>query len=220
MLWSRVHGAVYLKTTRTASTSTEVFLAQVLGLQTPVDFGVGPGWVTSEAGITGKHSKRTARDLFYHHMAPSEVRLYLGNSIWRSSIRIANIRNPWDQFVSRVWFWARQGRIKLLHEGRLTRVDIERSLEGWGRARVETEILGVDTDLRATHIIKFENLSSDLTHLCELLGLPESSAHLEHRNHASRPSSTYDYRALYTKKSRFLIQSIYEDWIDYGEYRF
>ena len=95
MLWSKSHSAIYLKTTRTASTSTETFLQRAFGLPLENYTDNGQLQVINVSGVVGSRGKGVRPDdIFRNHMAPSEVRRLLGAEIYGQCVRLANIRNP------------------------------------------------------------------------------------------------------------------------------
>lgn len=174
-----------------------------------------------QLGIVGSRGEGIQEtDRFRNHMAPSEVRPLLGEHIWSTATRLANIRNPWDSFVSRVWFWSKIGRFELSSQGHLTPYDIARALEGWGRAKVESEVLGSELGFRAHCIVRFENLKEDLAAICSGLGIPHDVGDLAPSYTSERPTSTRDYRSLFTNSTRRQIKQHYVDWIEFGQYQF
>ena len=221
MLLSHNFSFLYLKTTRTASTSTEVFLQEASGLPFKGHPLGGHRQVIDPRGIVGSRGQGVcSSDSFRNHMAPSEIRPLVGDKVWGLTTRLANIRNPFDSFISRVWFWSQIGRFELSREGSLTRVDVDRALDGWGRAKVEHEILCNDSELRAQCIIRFENLEHDLSSICRDLGMPHDTANLSKSRTPARPPRTRDYQSLFSSSSKRKIESQYVDWIEFGQYRF
>ena len=221
MLYSKDCSAIYLKTTRPASTSTELFLQRAFGLSVEKHPAGGHLQVINEAGVVGSRDKGVrSDDIFRNHMAPSEVRRLLGEVVYKQCVRIANIRNPWDSFVSRVWFWDQIGRAKLVHPGNLTRNDVDRALTNWERPQVENEILDPDPELAATRVICFEFIQSDLALVSRERSLTYDSRNLEHSNSVAPPQGASDHRSLFTPASRRQIEDLYADWIEFGQYAF
>jgi hypothetical protein len=153
MIISHRHRFIFIKTTKTAGTSIEVFLAQCCGdddVVTP--FGV------AEAG----HVPRN-HEAYYNHMAAAEVRQQVGEEVWRSYFKFCFERNPWDKVVSMYYFTrGRHGQQELAFDDFVRRrafpIDHPKYL--------------IDGRLAVDFVGRYETLATDLTDVCARLGLP------------------------------------------------
>lgn len=163
MIISHKHKFIYLKSTKTASTSVEIALAEYVGendIVTPIsDEGLEKGYI---------HPVRN-NDGFSEHMLAQNIYAKLDKKIWESYTKIMCIRNPWDRVIS-------QAYMKMDRLGKSTKlvkevVDfisydliVPFPLYPWSS-------LGTNYDNCIDFIIKYENLEKDCEKLGKLLNL-------------------------------------------------
>jgi hypothetical protein len=121
MIISHKHKFIFLKTRKTASTSTEFALNEICGpddVVTPVGVidetkrtGLGPRHYqyrppllsTEWPNLVSRYVRNGKMPLnFYGHMHGWRVKRRAGKKIWNSYFKFAFDRNPWDREVS--WY--------------------------------------------------------------------------------------------------------------------
>jgi hypothetical protein len=184
MIISHRHKFIFLRTTKTASTSMEISLSRFCGPEdviTPVNELDEP--IRLEQGITPRnftrprrwweyrpkdvarlllYGKRPEKILYWNHMPARVVREKVTPAIWNSYFKFCFVRNPWDRAISR-YYW------NLSRDSRLT--DLEKSLRG-NDPNSNFEIYTIDGEVVADFVGKFENMQEDLHKICQRLKLP------------------------------------------------
>jgi len=176
---------IFLKTTKTAGTSTEIALSQFcgpddiitpvlpedealrreLGYPGPQNYGVRPIWRygISDWGRLLLLGKRAL--FFYNHIPARLVRERIGEEIWRTYFKFCVARNPWDRVISD-YYWMHQSQprppiAQHMTHWRLRRLD----RHGWG-------IYTIDGQVAVDKICRFERLTDDLEEVRQHVGLP------------------------------------------------
>lgn len=187
MIVSHRHRFIFLKTTKTASTSLELALAAICGpddIITPLSRhderirrrigSIGPQhyakplaewrlvdwlrWV--DRGPPGRYTT---------HMRAAAARRLLGETVWNSYFKFAFERNPWDRVLSHYhWHYRRLWR-RVLQPMDLARFVAAGSPErlhrnGWGIYTID-DALAVDT------VYRYEDIPGALADLERRLGL-------------------------------------------------
>src|SRR3954467_14122136 len=118
MIISHKYKFIFIKTTKTAGTSIEVFLSQCCGdsdVVTPINPHVEPHVARNHSGYWNPFPEmlvnRGLRRLsvlrrflkqrkFYNHMPAKAVRATILQQIWKDYFKFCVERNPWDKTVS------------------------------------------------------------------------------------------------------------------------
>lgn len=223
VLISFEHEFIYVKTSRTAGTSTEVALQPVaLGHINCLSVGGldevlhGTEEIRNDRGIVGyRGNRRPETCVFHSHMCPSDIVRVIGLTTWTTFTKVANIRNPWSRMVSLFHFRARRARLYEIDDPRT--ISFEEFVQSSHRTKVDLEITsgnyGVDRFLR------FEFLKSDLGELCSELRIHDVSTSLPALK-VGIWSGRDDYRSFYSTKSRKKIERDWGDWIEIGKYTY
>ncbi|MFM9847442.1 MAG: sulfotransferase family 2 domain-containing protein [Hyphomicrobiaceae bacterium] len=227
MILSHDHKFIYIKTYKTGSNSIEAALSGICG----------PGDVITEAseqlrGVRQKpaqnfrldHPAVPKRPLwrrllgrperhyhpsvgFFEHMPASMIRIYVGESIWRSYFKFSFERNPWDRQVS--WY---QHKMKSRAGG--TRPSFDAFNSDRRRAWVENwDLYAIDGNIAVDFVGRYETLAEDFAMVAGRLGLTGQVA-------VPAVSVSHDYRAHYNDQSRHLIASWYAPEIREFGYEF
>ncbi|WP_148255583.1 sulfotransferase family 2 domain-containing protein [Aidingimonas lacisalsi] len=121
MILSKKNGFIFIKTTKTAGTSVEVFLSPFCGdsdIITPIypaEKGHEPrnykGFFNPLndywSGLGVKETAKSVSELFhktkyYNHMSASRLKARIDPDLWDNSYKFTIERNPWDKCVS--WY--------------------------------------------------------------------------------------------------------------------
>jgi len=104
MLVSHRHNFIYTKTSRTASTSVEVFFEPFCVPEGTWSFSYAREERVTEAGIVGYRGPSGDDATWRNHMAAAEIRDRLGADVWDSYFKFCVMRNPFDKSVSEFYF--------------------------------------------------------------------------------------------------------------------
>ena len=196
---------VYIKTQKTAGTSTEMVLEKFCGPPRRKIRERTRGHV-SKYGIIGRRlqakavKSETETPVWRPHMSASAVRRLVMPEFWERAEIVANLRNPFARNLS--WFsWLR----KMKKQPDFPDFDSHReAFLAWVKAANdlgETERLFVDGKASPTQIIRFEHLADDLAAVCKRLGLKGAAA-LPETKMSSKPEGAptvadyYDAEAI------------------------
>ncbi|MGE0212710.1 MAG: sulfotransferase family 2 domain-containing protein [Parvibaculaceae bacterium] len=220
MIVSHKHKFIFLKTRKTGSTSTELYLYPHCGdedIVTPLT----PTAFTKAVGHRAQHHLRRAFRLdprpeihkalrlegfkgvdFHDHIRAEDVRAYVGETVWRSYYKFAFDRNIYDRQVS--WFHYRTKK----HWKKRKWPDFRSFLETSPEARVDNfHIYTIGGALAVDFIGRYETLDGDLAQVMDALGLAPKTD-LPRAKADTRPSDT-GYRAYYDEETRRLVESWY-----------
>lgn len=194
MIVSHRHRFIFLKTSKTASTSVEIALSKYCGEQdviTPISpederkrqaLGYpGPrNFILIEPPDSGAGPRKPRR--YRRHMRAARVRKLLPPGVWESYYKFCVVRNPWDRLVS-MYFWRTRnsdtGSIdSFLADG------MPRNLRRFG-----IDIYTIDGTVVVDRLCRFDHLEQDLEEVRKTIGLP-SPLELPLAKTGIRPSGT------------------------------
>ncbi|MFQ5626661.1 MAG: sulfotransferase family 2 domain-containing protein [Methyloligellaceae bacterium] len=233
MIVSHKHKFIYLKTMKTASSSMEIALSQLLG---PDDI-ITPARPEMEnrrtRGVGGQnyrlvdHPDVPKRPLwrrllrrperyyhptigFYEHMPAWRVRRYVGEDIWNSYYKFAFERNPWDRQVS---FYLYKTR------GKNSPPAFEQFLKHKSRCYVGNfDIYAIDGDIAVDFVGAYENVDQDFHKALKHIGIKEKIT-LQMAN-VSKKKEARGYRQYFTDQTRDMIAEWYAPEIAAFGYKF
>lgn len=226
MLVSFRHNLIFIKSWKTAGTSSEVYLQQALWGFVP---GAAQGWKVYKDGFCtprGGGPKRLSIAQQFkivgagrlpwncfgkigrlrNHSVPDQIRDSLGGNFWGNSKKIVNVRNPFDLLVSGYFFQNRS---------RQNRPDFEEWLRGLGKKPFPF-LSHLDDSWT---VIRYESLQDDLSQAVISMGMTAPSQ-LPRLKTAIRPAESKDYRDFYTPGTRRIVENRYGDWLEVFGYRF
>ena len=229
---SHRHKFIYLKTMKTASTSMEIALSQLLG---PDDV-ITPARPDLESerglGIGGQNYRLDHPDVpkpafwrralwrperyhhptvgYYEHMPAWRVRRYLGEDIWNSYYKFTFERNPWDRQVS---FYSYKTRSKNRPES------LAQFLRRKRKAYVcNFDIYSIDGEIGVDFVGQYENISHDFDKAMKGIGIKQKIP-LPISN-VSKKKDVRGYRQYYTDETRDLVAEWYAPEIAAFGYKF
>ena len=221
MIISHRHKFIFLKTRKTASTSTELLLYRHCGpddIVTPLT----PSLLTRERGHRAQHHIRPLtfldprpaihrwwplegfRFVDYHdHIHAADVRRYVGETVWRGYYKFAFERNIYDRQVS--WFHYRTKTAWRKWRWPDFRTFLRTSPE----AHVDNHfIYMIDGEVAVDFIGRYETLGADLLQVMATLGL--AAGELPRAKTEDRPRDL-GYRDYYDVETRELVASWYPE---------
>lgn len=194
MIASFAHNFIFIRTRKTASTSTEIVLARECGPQdivTPVgvddelirrqygglpknfchDKALEQSYQEALQSGQEKHITRRYREImknlhFHHHMSAREMKALLPEGFWQGAFKFAVDRHPYEKVVS-LAFW--RGRNQDLQNQDLLHEWIER-LIGEEEYR-NSDLYLIDGQLAVDRLLRYENLAVELAEVARRLGM-------------------------------------------------
>lgn len=216
MIVSHRHRFIFIKTTKTAGTSVEMFLRQFCGpddivtslrrdeerevaaldLPGPRNIGSRPlaPWEVRRADLRRAIGWRRWPDRrrFYGHQPASSVRDALGADTWENYRTLTVVRDPWEVAVSR-YFWKTRSTNPVRRS-----LNLDEAVE---MASVNWEIYSIDDAVGVDTVLRHDLLADDLAALCDSLGL-EPTLPLPRAKSGHRPAGTAPHEVLSTEQAR------------------
>lgn len=230
MIVSRRFHYIFLKTARTAGTSTEIALSRFAGpndIITPVmkadeklrqqEGGCGPRnhharpgqWQSIGQLRTLLHR---GHSLFRNHMTGQETRRLLPADVWDNSFRFCVERNPFDRVLSLYYWCTRRGHRPSLDEF------IESPQLNLLIDRGRRIYLDQDGNPLVHRILRYEELDNQLEELRLELGLPEP-VRLPHAKSGFRTDRRH-YSEILSPRSRRRIETLFQPELNRFGYRY
>ena len=228
MIISHKHKFIFLKTRKTASTSTEFALNEICGpddIVTPVTSnernrtGLGPRnyhyrpplLSTEWPNLISRYVRNGEMPLDYNqHMHGWRVKRRVGAKIWNSYFKFAFDRNPWDREVSWYSHHLSVARFTGSFKEHLNRLPTHKV--------GNFEIYSCNGKVAVDFVGRYENLETDLAYVMQQIGV-ECRLQLgnsnSHRRDRSKP-----YQEWYDEESRELIRRTYQREIELLNYSF
>jgi hypothetical protein len=214
---SHSHRFIYLKTFKTASTSTEVALERFCAPTEALAKGVARAAYDGPEGIIGSRgpAQDAAQDRWHGHMPAAAVRDALPRTVWDGYFKFTTLRNPFERLVSH---FAMRNRAHFA--GRVSQDDRRAAFVDWlhtsPQATQDLDIYGIDGTAVIDGAVRIEHLPRDRADLCARLGLGTVDwPHL--RNNPDRRAKVGDWRALYTPSALARVADLYHwELAEYG----
>ena len=204
MIISHKHNFIFVKNLKTAGTSLEIFLSTFCGTNDVIT----PFWFLPDEKLRIEHNspqpknyfvrkkwssynKRELYDLFWkrkfanskiitEHSSLTEAKEFLAHKNFNSYIKVATIRNPWDQAVS-YYKWS-------LHRGNTHSFEeflMSYPADMWNK-------MVVDGKPEIDYIIRFENLYEDINLLLKRLNINTNTISLPYAKTGIRKKKSYN----------------------------
>lgn len=207
MLVSHRYQFIFLKTKKTASTTTEIFFERFC---LPGGFDYKEEHhrhqLVTEAGIIG--SRGSGKDEYYNHMPAAELKEKLGAAIFDSYIKIANVRNPFDSLVSDFYF----NKPDMGFEEYVLRKDKKDFEENLA-------IIFLNGQSVVDVVIRYENLQADIEAACEQLQIPFELSRIGQYKTEFRKEKK-PYRDYYNSTTRAVVEKHYGEYMNLFGYQF
>jgi hypothetical protein len=228
MIISHKYKFIFIKTAKTAGTSTEVFLSQCCGeedIVTPIWPHVEPHRARNYEGfwnplpeivrnrghgIRGTFKSLIQRQMYYNHIPASLARQRTSKKIWDSYFKFCVERNPWDKTLSHYHMENDRAGGDISFD---EYIDKGNFCLNFGKYTDDSGRLLVD------RIVKYESLMDEFGDVFKELGVPFDGslgvrAKSEHRKD-KRP-----YQDVFSDKQREVIQTAFGREIEMQGYVF
>lgn len=202
MIISHSKQFIFLKSPKTASTSTERLLETVCNGEDII------GW-------RGPPPKPEDTE-YYNHMNLNQLKEKVAEDDWNTYYKFGNVRNPWDRVVSSYFF-----RKDVLSKNPHNPTDWEdgESFEQFVLTRKLPGKLSVFFDgfTEMDFLIRFENIEEDIQTVSDTLNLNLNIDLLPHTHEGVREK---DYKPYYNTETKDFVAQYYAEEIAYLGYTF
>jgi hypothetical protein len=217
MLVSHKHKFIYIKSIKTAGTSTEIFLEPYC--VTNVLESHGREMIQTNEGIIGTRMNQHLAEIseFYNHMPPYKIKNSIGEETFNSYTKIINIRNPFDMMVSHYYFkptFDLYSRVEMSFEDYLLKTNVVEDL-----SKKYRDLMYIEDEFIVDEIVRFENLEEDIFKLLDKLELPSPKRELgEYKKNKRRPDK--DWKKMYSNETKELVEKHFKFYMDLFNYSF
>jgi hypothetical protein len=234
-LVSFAHDFVYLRTRKTASTSTEMYLQPFCMPPGHEVTEFNPRQIISEFGIVGrrlgnapvpawKRFELTARRHlglrnWTPHMTAQQVRDWLEPAFWNRALKISSVRNPFARVVSEFyWEIEKDGAPPEQDAAALIRRFRRRIRKG--RFQDDRDIVMIDGHFVPDVLIRQEYIADDLAALVERLGLDPSKTSLPvtKKTKSSEAAARPPLADFYNDETAEILRARYAWAFEHGNY--
>lgn len=176
MIISNSRKFVFVKTSKTAGTSIEVYLSDYCtddDVVTPI-FPAEPGHISRNYGdpiITNplnvsrqNFQKAIQHHIFRNHMSSSEIKHLIGEEKWGAYFSFCVERNPWDKAVSHYYMQRARGLTNDSFEKHCLDRQFPSDATKWFHSRTN--------EVQVDRIVRYENLSVELAEIFSRLDIP------------------------------------------------
>ncbi|QKD83276.1 hypothetical protein HPC62_14680 [Thermoleptolyngbya sichuanensis A183] len=218
MLVSHGHQFIYTKTLKTASTSVEAYFEPFCVEEGAANLARVREESVSAAGIVGYRGPGKPEGCrWWNHMPAAQIREQLGEDLWTRYFKFCVIRNPYEKAISAFYF----GRSHAPSAPDSPSSDAA-AFEHWLMTHgppIDRNKYLIDGQFCLDEVIRYESLAADLERICAKLGVPWNPEALPQLKTGTRPKVAIAH-ALYTNKSRQLVEAAYAFELDYFGYQF
>ena len=217
MLVSHKHKFIYIKSIKTAGTSTEIFLEPYC--VTNVLESHGREMIQTNEGIIGTRMNQHLAEIseFYNHMPPYKIKNSIGEETFNSYTKIINIRNPFDMMVSHYYFkptFELYSNSEMSFEDYLLKTNVVEDL-----SKKYRDLMYIEDEFIVDEIVRFENLEEDIFKLLDKLELPSPKRELgEYKKNKRRPDK--DWKKMYSNETKELVEKHFKFYMDLFNYSF
>lgn len=234
MIISHKYKFIFIKTTKTAGTSTEIALSKHCGdkdILTPLGGGderdkndadyrgaqnyLAPPWAYDRYDVAQfllpKPNKHRRKLKYNNHMSAEKVKDNIGDEIWDSYYKFCFERNPWDRFISFYYWRCKKMPRPTIDEFISTGVASSLKKMGYNKYTIGGQV-AVDK------VCRFENITDELENIRQHLGIPEPLvlpyAKSQHRK------DKRSYRDILNEEQKEIIADTSRDVINLMGYEF
>lgn len=208
MIVNHSHRFIFLKTKKTAGTSTEIALSRycdggdilskighrdepkraALGFQGPANNLEPAGTGLLDRIRQWRHGPE---ERFWNHMPAGELRAKIGEQTWNSYFKFCFERNPWDRAISQ-YFWQNRSKRRLPDfDGYLVEMQRRGILSNY-------DTYAIDGTIAVDRVYLFEDMQSGLEDIVRRLQLPGTLTLPDAKRNVRRDKRPY--------------REVYSDW--------
>ncbi len=215
MLVSYKYNFIYVKTIKTAGTSTEIFLEPYC--ISDIDESHARKMISTKEGIIGTrlNQKLAEKSEFYNHIPPYKIKEKIDN--FDNFTKICNVRNPFDMMVSHYYFkptFNLYANKNMTFEDYLLNTNVVKDL-----SLKYKDLMFIDGDFVIDEVIRFENLETDLYSLVDKLKLPKPERELkEYKKNGRRPNK--NWQQMYSEETKALIETHFDFYFKLFNYNY
>lgn len=221
MLVSHSHKFIYTKTVKTGGTSVESYFERFC---MPGDEWTESHWRyehVSESGIVGHRGPNMPGNCgWWNHMSARLIRQRVGEEIWNGYLKFCVIRNPYDKVISAFYFFRRRSNPHMeFSDPELDRELFGQWVQSGYKLPIDNDKFLIDGTFCLDDVIRHESLHQDLERICGRLGVQWNLSWLPVFKTGVRPKYA-SAEALYTDKSRKVVETAFAFELDYFKYVF
>jgi hypothetical protein len=184
MIISHKYKFIFIKTVKTAGTSSEIALSKHLGDEdiitpiSPEDEAIrqrlgyrGPQncWIpihSSPRDLARFVLKRKRKLKYYNHVDAASIKKYIGEPIWNNYYKFCFSRNPWDRAIS-LYYWCHRSEPRPAFSEFIQSNGFRNIVRrGW-------DLFTIDGKVVVDRVCAFESLVTELEQVRQTVGLPE-----------------------------------------------
>lgn len=219
-LVSRQKNFIYLKTFRTASTTTEKYFEvecvppAMRGTMSVSYERANVPEIVTEYGVVGARGTFMAgekRPAYFNHMSAAALKKRVGDEFFDSAFKFCNVRNPFDKLVSAFW-----KRLPRTEAARLKTCDfsvVRTSFKTWllrsDRLKTDANKYILDGKVCMDDYIRYEELCGDIERICKLLDMSFDRDRVLHFGGRARNNTPRRYESYYDFEARSLVEDLY-----------
>ena len=227
MLLSHRKQFIFTKTVKTAGTSVESYFEQFCMRDSEWQESHERDQYVSEAGIIGYRGADGSGSTWYNHMPAKRIRALVGHDIWHRYFKFTVVRNPFDKLISgfcqferRKQTYSRKRKLRALAKLVLDKgdpidrvrgvTDVER-FRCWirkGGAFIDRDKYMIDREECVDYFIRFEDLPSEIRHVCDRLSVPFEPSRIPGFKRGMRAHSRC-VRDYYDRDTEEIVRRLY-----------
>jgi len=213
MLLSHNHKFIFVKTFKTAGTSTEIIFEKFCDNEKDI-IGCRGAISDKKAVIINKpkNAIKGGKILFRNHIEAKKIKKLVGGRIFNNYFKIANIRNPWDLMVSAFHF---------KHKSKLDNFTIDelrKSFKIFSKHSVyKYDHIIVNNKFCMDYYVRFEHLHKDINTVLKKLNINHTVTKLPHKKNSNRK---IPYQEYYDAESKENVKLKNQKFIDFFDYKF
>lgn len=230
MIISHKYKFIFIKTVKTAGTSTEIALSKHLGdhdIITPIspeDEAIrhklgypGPQncWLPIYRYKPREFARRVLRKekvlKYYNHISAAKIRKLVGRTIWNNYYKFCFSRDPWDRAIS-LYYWRYKSEPRPSFSEFAESENLKAIVKkGW-------DLFTIDGDVVVDRVCTYENLVNELESSRKTIGIPEP---LELPNAKSKYRDKQKLKPeKLLKKNKDIIKTVANDEMRFMGYKF
>lgn len=223
------HQYIFLKTNKTAGTSTEIALTASCGdravitpltsedeeLRRVTTGRTAQNYVIPLSACGWREARKLIqhrrRPRFFHHMQARDVKRLVGDDVWDGYTTFCIERNPWDRFIS-FYYWRTPAANRPTIDEFLESKEIQLlKMRGW-------EVYSIEGEVAVDRVLRFESLADDLDDIRKDIGIPDP-LDLPYTKSTSRADRRH-YRDVLSQEQADRIAELFSDEIELFGYEF